>query len=723
MSQTRLPDRGEETGATGWIVLAVMGFLALAGLYVESARVSAATVGQVVINDISYFGLIALVTVLATLAARGSRGAERRMWTLLASAYAVLVVSEVYWLYLVVTTGSPPPPVFAPFQVLHVVAALIFLAVVASLSPLVGAHPLLRARQLLDVASFGVVVYVAAFFLSVTPFFSGIAGSTPNDALVGAVYPTWAVLMIAGLAWPMLAAGGRYRHHSWERLLGGALVLYAVAIAAWPLWFAWVMDLSATGEQAVLDVAQMLSIYILAIALMLRLREPHRRWAPPRSAIAPLRLARTVSYVMVGFVMLAMPVLIALAITSAEGSLTRSVLVLTSALLAVLTVARTVLTAIESGRLFRRSVTDPLTSLYNHRHFHECMRSALDVAARFDGCLAILALDLDGFDEVNNRHGHPAGDDLLREVGAALRAACAPNDVVCRVGGDEFATVLPGADAGRALETAARIRRSLAGIITPDGLPLTVSTGIALYPQHGDDAESLMRLADGAAYWVKRHGKDHALVYDPEVVTELSPEDLVRAAQDRAESGIVRALAAAVDARHAHTSTHSVAVAAWSTDVARRLGLSSERVRLIETAALLHDIGMIAVRERVLDNPSSLDQVESDQVRAHTRLGEKIVAGTMPETVLRAIRYHHERWDGTGYPDGLRAVAIPLEARIIGVCGAYDAMTSPRSHRPPLSVAMAVAELRQGAGTQFDPSVVEVFLEGLGVLGRLPSDG
>lgn len=723
MSAVRARTRVEDAGAMRSTVLAVMGFLALAGFYLQEARIPMAGPTHVAIGDLSFLGLIVVVTTLAVWAVRTSRGAERRLWTLLSSAYLVLLVSELYWLYLVITTGAPPPPVYAPFQVLHVAAALLLLAVVASLTPLVEAHPLVRARQLLDVASFGVVVYVVAFFRSVTPFFSGVQGSTVADALVGAVYPTWAVLMIAGLAWPMIASREGFSRRPWETMLSGALALYAIAVAAWPLWFAWVMDLSATGEQAVLDVVQMLSHYLIAMALIWRLREPDERWAPPRATVvAPTRLARGMTYLMLGLVTLAMPVLIGLAIAAPEGSSTRVVLVVTSAVLAVLTVARTMLTAVESGRLFRRSMTDPLTALYNHRHFHESVGSALDVAARFDGRLAVLALDLDAFEDVNNHHGHPAGDDMLRRVGAVLGAACGRNDVMCRVGGDEFAAVLPGADAHSALETAARIRRGLAAVVTPDGRPITVSIGIACYPDHGDDAESLMRFADGAAYWVKRHGKDNALVYAPAVVTEFSLEDLVRAAEEQAESGIVRALAAAVDARHAHTSTHSIAVAAWSADVARRLGLSPERVRLVEMAALLHDVGMIAVREDVLDKADELDAAESEQIKAHTALGEKIVAGTMADVVLDIIRHHHERWDGTGYPDGLRAIAIPLEARILFVCGAYDAMTSPRPHRPAMSVASAVVELRRGAGTQFDPAVVEVFLAGLGALGRLPSD-
>lgn len=706
--------------STGSLVMAVTGFLVLAALYLEAMRYEPLGAVQLIVSDLGYLGLVGAVTVLSLLAVyRGKRGPERRLWGHVAMVYVVLLVSELYWVWVVATTGARPAPLFAPFQALHVLAALLYLSVVASLSPLVASRRLARARQILDIVSFGVVVYVMTFFFSVAPLLSGVSGSTPSDALVGAVYPTWAILMIAGLVWPILSAERRHRHRSWLQLLVIGLVLYAVAIAAWPVYVAAVMGLSASDEQVLLDVVLMLSHYVVFVALLIRLRHSEAPWTPARAVPNGTVVARAASYLMLAFVMLAMPVMIALAIASPAASLTRTVLSVASFVLALLTVGRTLLTAVESGRLFRNSMTDPLTGLYNHRRFHEHLRSSLEFAARFDQELAVVALDLDDFDAVNDRHGHPAGDELLRQVGTALREACGDHGVMCRVGGDEFAAVLPSADAEAALGVAVRARRLLAAITTPDGAPVTASSGVALYPVHSDDADTLVGLADGAAYWVKRHGKDHALVYDPAVVTELSPVDLVQKAEIEAEFAVVRALAAAVDARHEYTSTRSVAVAAWSTDVARRLGLEEQRIRLVETAALLHDVGMVAVGEEVLGKATMLSQSDIDEIRTHPVLGERIVAGTMQQAIRGIIRHHHEWWDGSGYPDGLRAVAIPLEARILAVADAYNAMTSPRPYRATMSVAQAVEELRAGSGTQFDPAVVEVFLEGLGALGRL----
>ena len=713
--------RSREVGSSAFLALAVMGFLVLAILYVEVSRVPASAT-RLVLGDLGYLVLIAAVTALSLVAVLRSPRPERLLWQSVAVLYIVLLVCEILWLWIIVSTGSVPPPVTMQFFVLNSIAALLYLGVVALLTPMGGSHRLVRARQMLDVLSFGVVVYAMMFFFSVAPLFSGVSVSTPGDALAGALFPTWGILMIAGLVWPVLTSGAGLLRSSWQRLLMAALLVYALAVGAWPLWFAWVMGPTATGDQVVLEIMQQLSHYLMVLALLSRLMQPNDRWSPPRASGTPRISARAASYLMVGFVMVAMPVLIALAINAPEESLTRGVLGTTAAILALLTVARTLLTAVESGRLFRSSMTDPLTGLSNHRYFHEHLRSSLDVAMRFDGSLAVVALDLDGFDQVNSRHGHPAGDEILRQVGSALRDACGDSGVMCRVGGDEFAAVLPDADAEAALKVALQARRALAGVVTPDGVSMTASSGVAVFPMHGDDAEALLRMADGAAYWVKRHGKDHALVYNPAVVTELSPDDLVRVAERAAEAGVVRALAAAVDARHEHTSTHSVAVSGWATDVARRLGLDQDRIRAIETAALLHDVGMVAVAEGVYDKLDSFADRELEEIRMHPALGERIVCDSMPAVVAAAIRHHHERWDGGGYPDGLGAVAIPLEARILHVCGAYDAMTSPRPYRPAMSVAQAVGQLREGAGTQFDPELVEVFLEGLGALGRLRPD-
>jgi HD-GYP domain-containing protein (c-di-GMP phosphodiesterase class II) len=156
-------------------------------------------------------------------------------------------------------------------------------------------------------------------------------------------------------------------------------------------------------------------------------------------------------------------------------------------------------------------------------------------------------------------------------------------------------------------------------------------------------------------------------------------------------------------------------VAGLAASLARQLGFSEERVRLVETAGLLHDVGMVAMSDEVLSKAGPLDDAEWEQVHRHPALGEQIVGSTLPDVALPWIRHHHERWDGRGYPDRTRAVAIPLEARILAVCDAWSAMTSERPHAHALSTAAAAREMRESAGSQFDPAVVDVFLDSIGI--------
>jgi HD-GYP domain-containing protein (c-di-GMP phosphodiesterase class II) len=173
----------------------------------------------------------------------------------------------------------------------------------------------------------------------------------------------------------------------------------------------------------------------------------------------------------------------------------------------------------------------------------------------------------------------------------------------------------------------------------------------------------------------------------------------------------VRTLAAAVDARDACTHSHSRNVATFSVALARHIGLPEERVRRIEMAALLHDVGKIGIRDSVLTKKDDLDRFEFEMVREHPVLGEKILRSTAAQDILPWVLHHHERWDGNGYPAGLAGNSIPFEARIIALCDAYDAMRSDRPYREGISEAGALLELATTAGGQFDPELTRAFME------------
>jgi putative nucleotidyltransferase with HDIG domain len=201
------------------------------------------------------------------------------------------------------------------------------------------------------------------------------------------------------------------------------------------------------------------------------------------------------------------------------------------------------------------------------------------------------------------------------------------------------------------------------------------------------------------------------MVFDPAIGTAEGQRDRLRQLEEESLLRTVSTLAAAVDARDAWTHSHSRNVAMFAVALARHIGTPEERVRRIEMAALLHDVGKIGVRDSILTKEGDLDRFEYEMVREHPVLGEKILRSTAAQDILPWVLHHHERWDGGGYPDGLAGEAIPFEARIIALCDAYDAMRSDRPYREGISEAGALRELAATAGGQFDPTLTRALLE------------
>jgi diguanylate cyclase (GGDEF)-like protein len=482
----------------------------------------------------------------------------------------------------------------------------------------------------------------------------------------------------------------------------------------WPLWLAGWYSEGVSLQRGVVDIVLLGGHYLLFVATLLRLGGAAQQWPlRPMPLFQPVR-DRRLALIVPGLSIAAVPLFTFLALRTRPDTVDFWVYLVATSVLALAMVMRSTVVAVENGRLLHRAVTDALTGLFNLRFLHERLELEVVLARRYAEQLSLMVVDIDDFERVNDLHGHPVGDELLREFSAQVKAACGDTDIVCRIGGDEFAVLMPSAGPLDALKASLQVQQRIARIRPQGGQRVTVSIGIATYPDHAASAEELIRFAQGARYWVKRHGKDHALVYDPLVVAELDANDRIRSLEQQSHIGAVRALAAAVDARDTATQDHSRNVAVHATRVARELGIDEQRVRLLESAALMHDVGKIGIPDDILRKEGPLDEEEYLRVTEHPALGERILASTSQRQVLPWVRHHHERWDGTGYPDGLRAIEIPLEARILSVCDAYDAMVSDRPYRPALSTEEAVAEIEAGMRTQFDPSVVEVFLRTLG---------
>jgi diguanylate cyclase (GGDEF)-like protein/putative nucleotidyltransferase with HDIG domain len=361
-------------------------------------------------------------------------------------------------------------------------------------------------------------------------------------------------------------------------------------------------------------------------------------------------------------------------------------------------------------RAMRLALTDPLTGLGNHRHFHERLQRELLNAEEQARPLTLCFVDIDDFKKVNDRYGHPSGDRVLSQVGSRLRQG----GEAFRLGGDEFALLLVDHDEGMALAAANSIVERIATVDFDHIGTVTVSAGIATFPMQGHGRDELIRLADSALYWAKEHGKNRVRLYRPEVV-ELSELKRLAAGPDKAARYRAAAsLAKAVDARDTYTGSHSERVSELAAKVARRLGLDAEQVELTRLAGSLHDLGKLAIPEEILRKPGTLTDSERLVLERHPQIGFRMLDSLGVDPVADLVLHHHERWDGAGYPDGLRGEQIPLGARIIFVTDAYDAMTSDRIYQPKLSSQAALAELVSCAGTQFDPGIVAAFGEELG---------
>ena len=360
-------------------------------------------------------------------------------------------------------------------------------------------------------------------------------------------------------------------------------------------------------------------------------------------------------------------------------------------------------TALSTRVATRDALTDSLTGLGNHRSYQSRLREALERAKESGGEVSLCLVDVDEFKGCNDRYGHPVGDQILVEL-ARLFVERGGVEAF-RFGGDEFALVLEEneEDAYRFVEN---LHDRIAETEFAHHQPVTITVGIASYPGYASSADELQQVADGALYWAKRHGKNRSCVYSPSVVRIYSPNELAEIAERQARLRAAENLIRIVDSKDTYTGEHSQAVAGLVEAMARELELDDETTEQLKLAALLHDLGKIAIPDTLLRKPGCLEPDERRLVRAHVQFGHSLLEGLGIEPVDSWVLHHHEHWDGSGYPDGLAGEEIPFGSRVILVADAYDAMTSDRTYRTASTATQALAEIRRRAGVQFDPAVV-----------------
>jgi diguanylate cyclase (GGDEF)-like protein/putative nucleotidyltransferase with HDIG domain len=375
-------------------------------------------------------------------------------------------------------------------------------------------------------------------------------------------------------------------------------------------------------------------------------------------------------------------------------------------------VALQIATPVENAQLYaraeQRSRIDELTGLFNRRHFEERLKEEIARHSRYGDVFSIFLLDLDNFKTYNDIYGHPSGDILMNQVGKIIKGSVRNADQAFRYGGDEFVVILPQTAMEDAHVVAERVRQQIAEEMEEKEIAVTCSIGLASYPSDGVISGELITVADTALYYAKRTGGNR--VYLPSKILS-EPLDEVGVYARRNGLSAVYALVSTVEARDPYTYGHSRKVNTYAVALAEAIGLSPDEVSKVSTAALLHDIGKIGIPDKVLNKKGKLNGEDWEAIKSHPRLGANIV-GNIPNLVpcVGSILYHHERWDGGGYPEGLKGEEIPIQARILALADTFAAMTSARPYRPALHSEEVLKELRQCAGLQFDPKLAEVFI-------------
>ncbi|MDD5270810.1 MAG: diguanylate cyclase, partial [Candidatus Omnitrophica bacterium] len=388
---------------------------------------------------------------------------------------------------------------------------------------------------------------------------------------------------------------------------------------------------------------------------------------------------------------------------------------------------------IKSNKVFKQmALKDPHTGLYNYRYLGEVIEAEFLRAKRYAHPLSAILLDIDYFKSVNDVYGHQFGDLILKQFARQLKLAVRQYDIVVRLGGEEFVVLSPATNRADAVGLGDRILELISLYDFGDrehSIKLKVSIAVSSYPEDKiSKGQDLIDLADRILSKVKELGGNR--VYSSVDLKTMEKDDfapvpekttdvrLLKKKLDKltrqANQGLVEsifAFAKTIELKDHYTGEHVEKTVHYATEVARNLGLPKEEVEKISQASILHDLGKIGVSEKILLKKGKLTKKEYDEIKRHPQIAVDILRPIQSlQGVVPMIYYHHERWDGKGYSNGLKGEQIPVGARIIAVSDVYEALTSDRPYRKAYPKEEAIKIIKNSSGTQFDPKVVDAFL-------------
>jgi two-component system, cell cycle response regulator len=606
-------------------------------------------------NDWLYNAILVACAVACFARCLFRTGEQRWAWLLIGVALAMWATADIYYTLALQNLAEIPFPSLADaFYLAFYPPAYVALGLLVRAKT----HTF-RASSWLDGVSGALAVAAIAAAVVFQAVLSSVAGSSSATVAWNLAYPLADLLLLGVLVISAALTGWRV-DRAWG-LLAGGLLLFAFTDSMY-------LYRAAAGtyvDGGILDAGWLAACILFAYATW----QP----APRRRAVAAPESWR----------MLAVPAgaaLLGIGLLATDHWHRLNALALVLATGAVLTAfARMALTFLEYLQMIaasrREASTDSLTGMANRRQLVTDLDEVLD--SRRPATLALF--DLDGFKLYNDTYGHPAGDALLIRLGRALDAAVAGRGRAYRMGGDEFCVVLHSRLDQRVLDACSQALTD-AG----PGFSIKPSGGAVEVPREADTSAEALKTADQRMYEQKRGGRRSPGHQSAEVLLGV------------------------VEERDRELGERAMGVAELAGKVARRLGLTPDEADDVAHGAQLQDIGKVGVPDSILGKPGPLDPDELEFIHRHTLIGERIVRRAPAlEGVAKLVRSSHERWDGSGYPDGLAGTEIPLGARIIAVCDAFDAMVSSRPYRPGVTADEALAELDRCAGEQFDPDVVE----------------
>lgn len=360
---------------------------------------------------------------------------------------------------------------------------------------------------------------------------------------------------------------------------------------------------------------------------------------------------------------------------------------------------------------------DGLTRVYNHRYFFDLLKKHFDYSEKNKTPLSVIMLDIDYFKNYNDMFGHQQGDVVLKELVSILRANLDEKTLISRYGGEEFTIILPGKTQKEALIVAEKLRQAVYNHKFPGdnlikGGHLTISVGVAEKLPDGDNETALMERVDAAMYRAKYFRKNrveaYSSVFDSLAKYGIAPTETTAAS--------IKSLITIINSRDHYTYYHTERVVFYCETFANHIGLPAEQKKILLMGAYLHDIGKINISKEILIASRKLNDDEWAEIKKHPVEGVDIIEELGGfDQVIPLVLQHHERYDGKGYPYGLRGEEISILARMLTVCDCFDAMTSNRPYQARRSYEEAFEELRRHAGTQFDPTLVEQFIDAINV--------